>query len=437
MDDAGNPTRVVGISFDIHARKQAECLIQRQADADQLLAVIAQTINQTIHFDGLLASCLEQIRQFLQCDRVFVSRFEMNFRSATKLEAVSRHELSLQEQVFQNPGFPPEWFEGLRRGEILVCHNVQTAALPLWHAAFLTQIQVRGYVLAPILQADQLWGLLIAHQCDQPRVWQPLEVKLLKQLGLQIGTASQKVSLYSQLEHQLAQKEVLLKEVHHRVKNNLQVISAVIWLQSEAAHSPIVAAALADTRNRLQAMSLTHEILYQHKNLEQINFADYIHHLANNLLAAYSTHPNQIELSLHLQPVTLALETALPCGLLLNELITNAIKHGFPDRRCGEIRITLAQIVSPEPTVSATPSEAAIATRSPAALSRYVLTIHDNGIGLTTLPNLKTLKSLGLKLVYDLALQLDGHLELECTHGTLFRLTFASAGASAPPLEFV
>jgi len=409
-----------GVVLDITDRKQAELERQRQAEADQLLAMIAQTINQSVHLDQVLDSCLEQIRQFLQCDRVIVARFEADYRLVIEMESVSRSELSLLGYTFHNSGLCSEWFESVRLEEVVVRNDAQAEALPAWHAKFLAQIQVRASVLVPVLQADKFWGLLIVNQCDRSHEWQPVEIELLKQLGVQIGTASQKASLYTQLESQLAQKEILLQEVHHRVKNNLQVISSMLWLQTKASNQSTLADALSDTRSRLQAMALIHETLYRSSNLGQLNFHHYIQCLANSILVAHSSSANQISLSYQLQPVTFNLDTAIPCGLLLNELLTNAIKHAFPHKQNGKIRITLEQASLPLSALSESQSN----RQRSHLLPRYVLTIQDNGVGIPANLDLKRVKSLGLKIAYDLASQLRGSLELDRTDGTLFRLIF-------------
>lgn len=414
-----------GVVLDISDRKQSELRLKRQAEADHLLATIAQTINQSMQLEEVLETCLEQIRHFLRCDRVLVCRFDAAYNVAIAREAVSQPELSLVGRTVEDPCFDRGWAERYRQGYITICADAQAPDLTPCYATLLAQMQVQASFVVGILQSDQIWGLMIVHHCTAPHQWQPFEIDLLKQLGLQIGTATQKASLYTQLENQLTQKEVLLKEVNHRVKNNLQMMSAMLWLQSETANNPIVSGALSDTRSRLQAMSLIHEFLYQSSDLGQINFHHYLQHLANNILIACSTSPDQIKLIFRLQPVIFNLETAISCGLLVNELVTNAIKHGFPDRRCGEIHILLEQIGQPDrSTGSETLPTAALSSQSPPAAYRYSLTIQDNGVGIPKTLNLNKLQSLGLKIVYDLARQLDGSIEYEHDQGTLFRLIF-------------
>lgn len=223
----------------------------------------------------------------------------------------------------------------------------------------------------------------------------------------------------------------MLKEIHHRVKNNLQVVSALLTLQADAVQDATVLAALHDSDNRLQAMALIHETLYQSDNLGLLNFSHYVQRLADSILFANSRHVNTIHLTYQLEPVFLNLDTAIPCGLLLNELVTNAMKHAFPDGRHGTIclslqRATNRSMTSPNQSISTTNLATATGEiSSPEQAPRYILSISDNGIGMPADLNLETTKSLGLRIASDLTQQLRGSLVLERDQGTQFHLTFA------------
>lgn len=227
------------------------------------------------------------------------------------------------------------------------------------------------------------------------------------------------------LEMQLHQKEILLKEVHHRVKNNLQIISAMLKLQAHSTGDAAILDVLEDSRSRLRAIALIHETLYQSPNLERLDFHHYIQQLGNAVLASQSTS-NQIRLVYKVQPVVLNLETAIPCGLLLNELLTNAIKHAFPDGRTGVIRVVL-DVLPNGAQLGAAPLQPQLEVSLSCHSRRpcYRLTVQDNGIGMPADFNLAGLKSLGLKIAYDLALQLQGTLTLDSVRGTCFQLTFS------------
>ncbi|MBD3884874.1 PAS domain S-box protein [Phormidium tenue FACHB-886] len=225
-----------------------------------------------------------------------------------------------------------------------------------------------------------------------------------------------------QIQAALREKETLLKEIHHRVKNNLQIISALLSFQTQSVQDPQIRAALQDSEDRLQAMSLIHETLYQSENLGRLNFGNYIRRLADSILIANSSRGQFIKILYQLEPILLNLETAIPCGLLLNELVTNAIKHAFVNRQSGYIYIKLRYTAEPNLTQR---SPRLLASLKPnRSVPYYILSIEDDGIGMPDL-DLQNPKSLGLRIAFDLAQQLRGRLELDRHNGTRFQLIFS------------
>ncbi|MBW4469501.1 MAG: PAS domain S-box protein [Stenomitos rutilans HA7619-LM2] len=210
----------------------------------------------------------------------------------------------------------------------------------------------------------------------------------------------------AQLRASLTEKEVLLKEVHHRVKNNLQMVSSLLNLQLDAIQDPKVLAPLQDSQRRIKAMVLVHERLYQSEGLETVNFSDYVHHLVTDLIHSYSIDPDKIRLSLELTQLELPINAAIPCGLVINELVTNALKYAFPCDRTGEIHISF----------------------SVPADGQCLLVVADNGVGflasMASLNHTSDLGSLGLQLVHAFVHQLRGTIDLCCSHGTRFELSF-------------
>ncbi|MBD1807576.1 PAS domain S-box protein [Microcoleus sp. FACHB-SPT15] len=212
-----------------------------------------------------------------------------------------------------------------------------------------------------------------------------------------------------QLEASLREKEVLLKEVHHRVKNNLQVVSSLLDLQSQRIQEPQVLEMFQNSQSRVRSMALIHEKLYQSKSLSRVNFADYIESLAMHLIQNYAVDPDRISLQLNLEPILLNLDTAIPCGLILNELVSNALKHGFPGNTGGTIWIGLCSVGT---SVSCDGGD------------DFELVIGNNGVKLPELPDFSRAKSLGLQLVRVLIQQLEGQIEVSQSQGTEFKLRF-------------
>jgi two-component sensor histidine kinase len=208
-----------------------------------------------------------------------------------------------------------------------------------------------------------------------------------------------------QLERQttlLLQRETMLREIHHRVKNNMQVMSSLLSLQSRVTSDPAARRMLEDNQNRIQSMALLHEILYQSDNLAVVDFSKYVRRMVEYLFRSYGVDNRQIRLHTELDPVSLDLDDALPCALLISEVISNSLKHGFPEGRGGEISILLRG--QSETTVS--------------------LVVSDDGVGLPGNLDWTTSRSLGLRLVRALADQLHGNLDLRSQAGTKVQLVF-------------
>lgn len=205
------------------------------------------------------------------------------------------------------------------------------------------------------------------------------------------------------IKQSLKEKEVLLKEVHHRVKNNMQIISSILNLQSSYTSDSNILNLLRESQNRIKTMAYIHESLYQNKTFSSINFNEYLTQLISNIIHSYSVSPDKMKLELDCEKTILNLDISIPLGLIINELITNSIKHAFPASSKGIISLNLR---TQNKTV--------------------FLTVEDNGIGIN--PDISTEKSgtLGLQLVYTLIDQIDGKITFERTepHGTRVNISF-------------
>ncbi|HWQ20372.1 MAG TPA: CHASE4 domain-containing protein [Methanotrichaceae archaeon] len=210
-------------------------------------------------------------------------------------------------------------------------------------------------------------------------------------------------SAEEQLMASLKEKEVLLKEIHHRVKNNLQVVSSLLNLQSRKICDDQTLAMLKESQNRVKSMALIHEKLYSSKNLAQISIQDYIKSLVVYLFRSYDITAGSIKLNIDLDgDILLGIDTAIPCGLIINELVSNSLKHAFPKGRSGEIGIELHREDD----------------------GSYTLVTRDDGVGLPEGFDFKNTRSLGLQLVNILVKQLHGSIDLDRSHGTKFIIKF-------------
>jgi len=215
------------------------------------------------------------------------------------------------------------------------------------------------------------------------------------------STQSELIRSGQEVQASLREKEVLLQEVHHRVKNNLQVISSLINMQVRRTHDTSSRNALAECQNRVQAIALIHEKLYQSRDYARVPFSDYARSLAANIFHATGISPANINFSVEFESLSLAVDKAIPCGLILNELISNALKHAFPNERQGTIRVDMRK-----------------------AGGQLELSVGDDGVGMKPGFNPATSNSLGMQLVQTLVEQLDGRLEILRESGTTFRIGF-------------
>lgn len=206
-----------------------------------------------------------------------------------------------------------------------------------------------------------------------------------------------------QIRTSLQEKEVMLKEIHHRVKNNLQVISSLLKLQAGYIKDDRILEVFKESQNRVRAMALVHEKLYQSEDLAKTDFAEYIRSLVTDLFRSYAISSRAISLQLAVEEARLSIDTAIPCGLIINELVSNSLKYAFPAHQSGEIQITLK---SDQP-------------------DHYILTVADNGTGFPADLDFRRTKSLGLQLVCNLTKQLQGTIDLTFEPGAAFTITFS------------
>jgi PAS domain S-box-containing protein len=204
-----------------------------------------------------------------------------------------------------------------------------------------------------------------------------------------------------QLKNSLVEKEMLLKEIHHRVKNNLMIISSLLNLQSSYIKDKESQEIFKESQNRAKSMALIHERLYQSTDLKKIDFGDYIESLSSELFNTYVSQNSIIELKINVEDIFLDINTAIPLGLIVNELITNSLKHAFPEGRKGEIDVNFHK-----------------------KDDYYEFILMDNGVGFPDTIDYKNTESLGMQIITNLTEQIDGNIELNNENGTTFKISF-------------
>jgi PAS domain S-box-containing protein len=203
------------------------------------------------------------------------------------------------------------------------------------------------------------------------------------------------------LKASLHEKEVMLREIHHRVKNNLQLVSTLLYLQSDHTEDPAAAEMFKESQDRIKSMALIHERLYRSHDLDRVDFREYLASLTDDLLANYQGENQDIRLQLDVTVPNVPIDTAIPCGLLINELLSNCLKHGLKHRETGQIQISMNQVDT-----------------------QVEVKIADNGVGFPEELNFRRTSTFGLQIVLTLVDQLGGKIELLPGEGTCFQILF-------------
>jgi PAS domain S-box-containing protein len=235
-----------------------------------------------------------------------------------------------------------------------------------------------------------------------------IRIGFIKERGENIGVQvvardiTERKQAEERIRTSLREREVMLREIHHRVKNNMQIISSLLRLQSRQIKDKRVLDIFNVGQNRIRSMALIHESLYQSIDLSKINFSDYIKRLTTHLLSMYRAGMNRIRMNVNVSHVFLDINRAIPCGLIINELVSNSLKHAFPDGKKGEIRIVMK------------------ANKR----GKHTLVVRDTGVGFPEDLDFYRTETLGMQLVTDLVSQLEGTIKLKRDKGTEFRIIF-------------
>jgi two-component sensor histidine kinase len=229
-----------------------------------------------------------------------------------------------------------------------------------------------------------------------------LAESILQLVGVRASGELERLMAKEATEASLRDKELLLREIHHRVKNNLQIVSSMLNLQSEYFRDPRTVELLAESQNRIRSISLIHDMLYRSNDLYRVNLGEYIESLTAHLIRSFGNERSKIDLRIKAENIILGLDTAIPCGLIINELVSNSLKYAFPDGRKGLITVDLRSCEGGD----------------------YALAVKDNGVGFPEGLDYRHTTTLGLQLVGMFVQQLEGVMELRNSRGTEVRITF-------------
>jgi two-component sensor histidine kinase/predicted hydrocarbon binding protein len=232
-----------------------------------------------------------------------------------------------------------------------------------------------------------------------------LDKKKPADLSVTIPSFLERKTIEEKIKASLSEKEVLIKEVHHRVKNNLQIVSSLLSLQADSIEDKQARDKYLESIGRIRSMAIIHEQLYRSKNLSKINAEEYFSELVRFISETYNVNKNvKVNLRIKVREKFIEIDKAIPCGIIINELLSNAFKYAFPDNREGEVKVELRSIVSPD--------------------YHWRLIVSDNGVGIKGKINFSNPNTLGLQLINSLTGQLDGKLDVKKEKGTSFTFHF-------------
>jgi two-component sensor histidine kinase len=392
-------------------RERKTAALSHQLRLEKLVADIStHFINIPIsRLESEIGETIKRIGKFTGVDRSYVFRITndcacMNNTHEWCADGVEPQIDRLQRLAVEEFGYSMQW---LMKGEVF--HVPDVDQLPPDAERERKEFESEGIktlVNVPIMVRQKMIGFLGFDAVHARKLWSEDDIRLLKLIGEIIANALDRKVAEEHLQGSLRDKEALLREIHHRVKNNMQIVNSLLFLQEQAVHDrtdPIALDAFQQSRARIKAMATIHDRLYHSSEFSTIDFEEYLNALVPELLNSYGTG-SEIKIDISAQGIKLGLDAAVPCALIINELITNSLKHAFPRRQTGRINLTMDY-----------ESDGTIR-----------LVVADNGVGLPVSEGQQMEpKTLGLRLVADLARQLDGSVKMSNVEGTHVQVDFS------------
>jgi two-component sensor histidine kinase len=390
-------------------RTRATTTLKRQAQMEKMIARIStRFINVGAgQLDWEIGRALEEIGVFTDVSRCYLFQLSDDRRHLSNTHewcapGIAPHIHRLQGLVVDEFGYS---IGRMRRGDAF--HVPRVDELPAEANRERREFEregIQSLINVPVMAKGDMIGILGFDAVHARPPWSDDDIRLLQLASEILANALASRSAEERIQVSLREKEVLLREIHHRVKNNLQVIHSLLYLQSDAIRdrvSPLALNAFRQSQGRIKSMATIHDRLYRDNDLANIDFDDYLHALIPDLVRLYDGR-ECIATEIRAHGSQLGIDAAIPCGLVVNELVTNSLTHAFPDSRSGRIEIGLARTAD----------------------NRFELMVADDGIGFPPGEDWRNRRGLGLQLVSDLVAQLSGEVSFETGAGTRFRIRF-------------
>lgn len=400
---------------------------------NNLLFEAGKSLAAVLDINTLYDLVMEIISKVADCDELFVSSFNYEDKMIRYIYLRNRF-VEGRFDVSKIPPIPlaPEGYgivsEVIRSAQPQILNDYQKSKRKVKTAFVLSESEELGLnekdsgtyvprsaIIVPIKFEDKVVGVVQIFSTKKNGYTEE-QLRFVEALMHQVMLAQNNSVLYQNAQNEIKERkateeklrnalnenEVLLKEVHHRIKNNLQVISSLLNLQAASIADDKVAEYLKISQNRVRTMSLIHEKLYRSGDMSNVNFGDYVNDLANHLFTVYSMSSRKIKVNVKAKDVYLSIDTAVPCGLIINELVSNSFKHAFPTREEGIIEINITKDNT----------------------GKNFISVKDNGVGIPFDMDILKTKTLGMELVTTLTKQLGGKIEVSNNGGAEFRIIF-------------
>ena len=385
---------------------------QRRVGELDALNRISQAVSTELDLESLLTTVGEQVRLIFDVENIYIALYDKQTQIITLPYFVNDNKRVQIEPIRFGEGLTSEIIRN--RAPLLINKDTDVAGARL--GAKVYGNRALSYLGVPILIGDDVIGVLSIQSTAHEGMFTQDNVHLLETICANLGTAIQSTQLYGAMEQEvqvrqraeeeiklsLKEKEILLKEIHHRVKNNLQIITSLLNLQSAQIKDAETLSMFRESQARVRSMALIHEKLYQSRDLARIDFDGYVRDLMIYLFRSYAANPDQIRTEIDTPNIYLGIDTAIPCGLIINELVTNTMKYAFPGGQRGHLYVGLHQHDD----------------------GNLTLKVVDDGIGFPESFDWRESDSLGLQLVSTLTSQLHGKMQVDGSHGASFLLTF-------------
>ena len=394
---------ILGNYRDISKRKKIEDEMKLRLDYELLLSSISHRFFGVYKFSESVLETLAEFGDFIKADFVFLFEIDNDNQLVRKnynwttleknTEAEDNCELSLEKI--------PLIINRMQKNLILDFNREDDRKLKA-EAELLFQLNSANCILIPVIVNQELRALSGFTYQSEECLWSEKYLSLVKVLSDIFGYAYERQNYELLIKNQLEEKESLLKEIHHRVKNNMQIITSIIRLQTKFLSNINIDEILTNFQNRMQTMTQAYNKVFMSGSFTRINFENYLSSLIIDLYYSLKISERNVKLESNIAPVDLDINIVVPLGLIINEILTNSIKHAFPDDKGGVIKITFKETQKEE----------------------YFLEISDNGIGISEDFNFVQSDTLGSLLINILSEQIKAKTKIENNNGTVFTLTF-------------